>query len=148
MKETLIQRSQIQELIPQRDPIIMVDALYAFTTDRVQAGLTIQESTLGVFKGFLQESGIIEHMAQTVALHTGYDYYIKKQTPPTGYIGAIKKIEIEKLPKLGDVLITEATILQEFLGVTLVSLTTYCEGARIAYGEMKTVIASTDENIE
>ena len=35
-------------------------------------------------------------MAQTVALHTGYDTLLKEEPAPTGYIGAIKKIEIDQ----------------------------------------------------
>ena len=37
------------------------------------------------------ESGIIEHMAQSVALHTGYQFYLRKEQAPTGYIGSIKR---------------------------------------------------------
>jgi len=92
---------------------------------------------------YMQEPGIIEHMAQAVALHTGYAYYLKDKAAPTGYIGSIKKIEIMQLPKVGDQLITRAQILHEFMGVTLVELTTTCNDIVIATGQMKTVLAQS-----
>lgn len=82
-------------------------------------------------------------MAQTVALHTGYDYFLKGQPAPTGYIGSIKEIQILRLPKLDEIINTEAHILQEFMGVTLVEITvSNAKKEKIASGIMKTVIAS------
>ena len=58
-----------------------------------------------------------------------------------GYIGAIKNIEIQSLPKVGDALKTHITILQEFMDVTLVTMQTFIGDTLIAQGEMKTVLA-------
>ena len=58
-----------------------------------------------------------------------------------GYIGAIKHIEIHKLPPVGAYIKTFITIVQEFMDVTLVSIETYLEDVCIAQGEMKTVLA-------
>jgi len=144
MKKTeLIARELVGTLIPQRAPIVMVDALYQFGDDFIEAGLSIKSDNLCVANEYMQEPGIIEHMAQAVALHTGYAYYLKEQAAPTGYIGSIKKIEITQLPKVGDQLITRAQILHEFMGVTLVELTTTCNDILIATGQMKTVLAQS-----
>lgn len=136
----LIDKELVIQLIPQRQPLVMVDALYDFNPTSVTAGLSIQENNICVKDGYMQESGLIEHMAQSVALHTGYDYYLRKEATPTGYIGSIKKIEIKKLPKIGDKLYTHVEIIQEFIGVTLVEIQTLCEEEIIAIGQMKTVI--------
>lgn len=146
MRQELIKRTTVLELIPQRTPLVMVDALYSFNETEIEAGLSVSSNNIGVVDNYMHESGIIEHMAQTVALHTGYDYFLKKQTPPTGYIGAIKKIDIYRLPKVGEELITHGKIIQEFLGVTLIELNTFCNDEKIASGEMKTVIDKTDES--
>lgn len=90
---------------------------------------------------FFTEPGLIEHMAQTVALHTGFQFFLKKEKAPTGYIGSIKKIEIERLPSVHEEIETEVTIVQEFLGVTLVEIVSKCKGKMISKGELKTVIA-------
>ena len=142
-KRELIAKELVGTLIPQRAPIVMVDALYQFGDDFIEAGLSIQRDNLCVADEYMQELGIIEHMAQAVALHTGYAYYLKDKAAPTGYIGSIKKIEITQLPKVGDQLITRAQILHEFMGVTLVELTTTCNDIIIATGQMKTVLAQS-----
>ncbi|WP_353099963.1 hypothetical protein [Myroides odoratus] len=142
-KRELIAKELVGTLIPQRAPIVMVDALYQFGDDFIEAGLSIQRDNLCVANEYMQEPGIIEHMAQAVALHTGYAYYLKDKAAPTGYIGSIKKIEIAQLPKVGDQLITRAQILHEFMGVTLVELTTTCNDIVIATGQMKTVLAQS-----
>ncbi|MBB1149247.1 MULTISPECIES: hypothetical protein [unclassified Myroides] len=142
-KRELIARELVGTLIPQRPPLVMVDALYQFGADFIEAGLSIVGHNICVSNDRLQESGIIEHMAQAVALHTGYAYYLKDIAAPTGYIGSIKKIDIAQLPKVGDQLITRAQILHEFMGVTLVELTTMCKDITIATGQMKTVLAKS-----
>jgi len=80
-------------------------------------------------------------MAQSVALHTGYQYYLIQEPAPTGYIGSIKDIEIKILPKLHDEIQTTVSILQEFGGITLVDIVTKLNNIEIATGQMKTVLA-------
>ncbi|GEQ85225.1 hypothetical protein ULMS_07330 [Patiriisocius marinistellae] len=134
-------KAVVENLIPQKAPFVMVDSLHAFSSEMITAGLTVTADNLFTDNNNFQESGIIEHMAQSVALHTGYDFFLKEEHAPTGYIGAIKKITIEELPKVGDTLITTVHILQEFMGITLVSVSTKCNGEVIAIGEMKTALA-------
>ena len=131
----------IKELIPQREPIIMVDAILEYEESKVVGGLTVSEDCIFVENNTLKEPGILEHMAQTVALYTGYEYYLKNMQAPVGYIGSMKNVEILRLPKIGKKLVTTATILHEIMGVTLVNIETKVDEKIIAFGEMKTVIA-------
>ena len=85
---------------------------------------------------------MIEHIAQSIALHKGYYYYLNGKPAPMGYIGAIKQINIARLPRVGEVLRTEIVIIQEFMDVTLVKMQTFIGDERIAEGEMKTVLAN------
>jgi len=132
----------IQSLIPQRTPIVMVDALLAYSATHLVAGLTVAPTNIFVKEQVFTEPGVIEHMAQAVALHTGYQYFLKNQEAPTGYIGAINKATIHQLPKIADELQTTVTIIQEFLGVTLVDIKTISGNVCIAEAQLKTVIAS------
>lgn len=118
----------------------MVDELIDFSATQIKAGLSITSDNIFIKENIFTEPGLIEHMAQSVALHTGYDYYLKNQPAPTGYIGSIKSISIKKLPKISDHLKTQITILQEFMGVTLVDISVSLDGEEIANGQMKTVI--------
>lgn len=134
--------NDIKGLIPQKEPFVMVDTLLSFSETKVVSSLTITNDNLFVSNNNFLESGLVENMAQTVALHTGYDYYLKGEEAPTGYIGSIKKVEINRLPELNEQITTEATILQEFMGVTMVSIEVFDkENRSIAKGQMKTVIA-------
>lgn len=137
----ILDSKQIMQLIPQRDPIVMVDGLLSFSDKDIEATLTVLTSNILVQDNLLQEAGIIEHMAQTVALHTGYDFLCKGIPAPVGYIGSIKNIVIYRLPEVSEKMTSKAHILQEFMGVTLVEVETFCGDTIIAKGEMKTVIA-------
>lgn len=135
--------TDIRNLIPQKFPFVMVEKLVFFNETKVVSSYKIEKSNI-FFNGLhFTESGLIENMAQTVALHTGYDFFIKGEQAPTGYIGSVKKVVIKVLPKLNEVITTKATILQEFMGVTMVSIQVFNESnEEIASSEMKTVIAS------
>ena len=130
----------VESLIPQKKPFIMVDKLLFFSEEKVVSGLTVSEENIFTNNKTFTAPGVIEHMAQTVALYTGYQYFLKNLPAPTGYIGAIKKVEIFELPKVSDELITTVKILHEILGVTLVQIETLNSGVVVASSEMKTVI--------
>ena len=134
-------KSFVQNLIPQKEPFIMVDKLLYYSEEKVVSGLTISSNNLFTEAGTFTAPGLIEHMAQTVALHTGYQYFLKNEVAPTGYIGAIKKVEIVELPYINQALVTTVNILHEILGVTLVTIQTACKSRIIATSEMKTVLA-------
>jgi len=141
----LIQESitDVTELIPQKDPFVLVNTLEYFSETEVTSSFAITEEHIFCENGVLTEAGLIENMAQTVALHTGYDFFRKGEQAPTGYIGSVKRVTIEKLPLLKDVITTKATILQEFMGVTMVAIKVFnAQNKEIASSEMKTVIAS------
>ena len=131
----------VETLIPQRFPFVMVDKLYSYSETELVSGFTIPEDAIFLENGSFNESGIIEHMAQSVALHTGYQFYLRNMKAPTGYIGSVKDIKIHKLPNLHDELITTLYILQEFAGITLVDVVTKLNDVEIAKGQMKTVLA-------
>ena len=132
----------IGKLIPQKEPFVMVDKLFHFEDKIVVAGLLVSEDNILTENKMFTMPGLIEHMAQTVALYTGYKYHLKKRAAPVGYIGAIKKAEIFELPSVGKELTTTVRILHEIMGVTLLTAETRCEGRIIASSEMKTVLAN------
>jgi len=130
----------VESLIPQRTPFVMVDELSEYSETHLISGFTVKEENIFVQDGIFQASGLVEHQAQSVALHTGYKYYLLGKEAPTGYIGAIKSFEAESLPKAGDRLVTEVTILSEVMGVTLVNAVTRLNNEIIASAQMKTVV--------
>lgn len=131
----------VGSLLPQKFPFVMVDKLYSYTETSLTSGFAIEENAIFFQDGNLVESGLIEHMAQSVALHTGYQFFLKQEPAPTGYIGSIKEIELKKLPKLHEEIQTTVSILQEFGGITLVDVVSKINDIEIAKGQMKTVLA-------
>lgn len=132
----------IAHLLPQKYPFVMVDTLVQYTETTLASAYTVPVEAVFVEDGLFLEGGVVEHMAQSVALHTGYSYHLRQEAAPTGYIGAISQVEIAFLPKVGDLLESKVEILQEFLGITLVDIQTYVSGELLASAKMKTVIAS------
>ena len=83
---------------------------------------------------------LLEHIAQSVALHTGYTGYLEEKLTKEGYIGAIKKAELLKTPAVNETIETEIEIIHEAIGITLVKTTTKLEQEIIATTEMKTML--------
>lgn len=142
MKTTLLlEKNAVENLLPQKFPFVMVDKMYSFTETSLISGLNIQKDNIFIDNNTFLEAGLIEHMAQSVALHTGYQFFLKNEKAPTGYIGSIKEIEIKKLPQVSNNIQSTVTILQEFAGITLVNIVTTLNDEEIAKGQMKTVLA-------
>ncbi len=141
LSNQITDKSFVQSLIPQKAPFIMVDKLLFYSSEKVTSGLTVSLENMFTQNNTFTAPGLIEHMAQTVALYTGYQYFLKNESAPVGYIGAIKRVEISRLPTISEELKTTAKILHEIMGVTLVQIQTECDGEIIANSEMKTVIA-------
>ncbi|UMQ41032.1 hypothetical protein MKS83_16700 [Chryseobacterium sp. Y16C] len=130
----------VESLIPQRFPFVMVNSITEYSENHLVSGFEIKEENIFVQDGIFQASGLVEHQAQSVALHTGYKYYLLGKEAPTGYIGAIKTFEAIQLPKLGDKLTSEVSIINEMMGVTLVDIVTKINDEVIAKSQMKTVV--------
>lgn len=137
----LLEKEAVENLLPQKFPFVMVDKMYSFTENSLVSGLNIKDDNIFFDNNTFLEAGLIEHMAQSVALHTGYEFFLRNQKAPTGYIGSIKEIQIKKLPKINDTIQSTVTIIQEFAGITLVEIVTTLNDEEIANGQMKTVLA-------
>ncbi len=125
--------------IPQRPPMVLVDGLLAYNKEYLKSSLRVLDSNIFVRNHILEEPGLIEHMAQSVALHTGYGYFLRKEIPPIGYIGSISNLQIYDLPISNETIMTEVNIIQEFAGITMVKIVSKVGDKTIAMGEMKTV---------
>ena len=132
----------LRSLIPQKNPFVMVDTLTEYSETHLVSNFTIAPENIFVAKTRFSAAGLIENMAQTVALHTGYTYYLNKKPAPTGYIGAIKKAEIFLLPHVHQKISTTVNIVHDLMGVTLVRAKVECNGIPLASSEMKTVLAA------
>ncbi len=137
----IVDSDKVKKLIPHKEPFVMVDELLTYTEENLKSRFRVASNNIFVEDNYFVESGIIEHMAQSVALHTGYQFFLQNKIAPTGYIGSIKNVVINRLPKTGESLETTINIIQEFMGVTLVDIEVFCKDEIIAKSQMKTVLA-------
>jgi|TARA_R110002012_G_C11418446_1_gene587912 3-hydroxyacyl-[acyl-carrier-protein] dehydratase len=132
--------ADIKKLIPHREPIIMVDGLLDFQDGIAQTTLKILESNIFVNHGFFTENGMIEHMAQSVALYTGFKNHNLNAPPKEGFIASIKFFKLEQLPLVGKTITTKVHLTYESEQISMVNFTSYGDNTVLATAEMSTVL--------
>ncbi|MDB5146584.1 MAG: 3-hydroxyacyl-ACP dehydratase [Mucilaginibacter sp.] len=136
----ILSQENILSVIPQRPPFVMVDQLTQCDEISSHTTLLVKEGNVLVSDGELSEAGLIENIAQTAAAGVGYNTLLSGEPILTGYIGAIKNLEVFALPKVGDVIETEVTIEQQVFEVTIITGNVRCRGVLLAKCEMKIFI--------
>src|SRR6187431_2496751 len=112
--------SDIVRYIPQRQPIVMVDTLVAVTEKVTETAFVVKAGALFVEDGVLQEAGLIENIAQTAAAGVGYQCAVNNVEVPVGFIGAVKSLTIDYLPKVGEQIRTRVEVLEEIFDMSLI----------------------------
>lgn len=136
-KETLFKGVEIEQLIPQRSPIVMVDAFYEANETSASTGLTIANDNFFCRDGQFTEPGLIEHIAQSASAFAGYSAFKEGEPAPVGYIGEVKKLKILSLPAVGSTLTTSIKIISEVLNITLLKAETKIGEQVVANCQMK-----------
>ena len=136
----MVTTENIESLIPQKPPFVMVDKLLNFSDTTITTGFTIKDDNIFVEHGQFKEPGLIENIAQTAAARAGYVSVTENKPVLVGYIGAINNLQIFMLPKTGDELCTEITIENQIFDVTLISGKISCNNKLIAKCKMKIFI--------
>ena len=139
--ESLIPENTIKDLLPQKAPFRMVSHLIKFEETTLTTGLSIEENNIFIEDGYFNESGMIENMAQSIALHISYGYSLKNTKAPIGYIGAIKSVVLYDRPKINEFITTEVEVLKEFMGVTLIESRIICDNKVLMTAQMKTFLS-------
>ena len=137
--------ADIERLIPQRAPIVMVDSFLGVEGDDSFSELTVMEDNIFVDGGFMTECGVIEHIAQSAAARVGYVCEQKGVPVPVGFIGSVNKFFIERLPEVGERLETVITVIQKVFQISLVEAKVKIGEEVIAGCRMK-IFLDTDED--
>lgn len=127
----------ILTFIPQREPMVMVQKLHKAESGQTISSLNISESNIFCKEGFLQEPGLIENIAQTAAVGVGFEYRNENKDVPTGYIGAVQKLTIHRLPEIGKTVFTEVNVEHKVFNTTLINGKITCDDQLIADCSMK-----------
>lgn len=144
-----IDKIDIHELLPQREPFVMVGRMVYFDMGRCATRTRIAPGNLFVEKGRFTASGIIENIAQTCAARIGYiNKYILKKGIQLGFIGAIRNMNLYRSPEAGEEIETEIVTIEEMLGMTLVSAKVTAGEETIAEAEIKIALSDKESKGE
>ena len=122
--------------------MVMVDELLYHDDQKSRSSLHIENDNLFVEEGLLSEAGIIENIAQTAALRTGWKALQaakggEVKNPPVGVIGAVKNFLLYRQPKANTDIITEVTVQAEIFNATMISGKVMAGDDLLAECEMK-----------
>jgi predicted hotdog family 3-hydroxylacyl-ACP dehydratase len=109
--EVLVYPEEVANFLPQQAPFIMVDMLLETTENTATSQFIIKSDNILVNDGILQESGLIENIAQTIALKAGYEAVLRNEKPQVGFIVQIKDLEIFSYPNTGVTITTKIEIM-------------------------------------
>jgi 3-hydroxyacyl-[acyl-carrier-protein] dehydratase len=147
----LVNREDVLKFIPQRQPIVVVHGLISHSENTSVSEFHIEEGHLFVRDGKLLPSGLMENIAQTSALRSGYHFAQQMQDagemkePPIGFIGALKNFAVSDLPSVGSVLKTTVTTTYEVMGMQVVEANVVCGKNVIATCEMKIFLSQENQ---
>jgi predicted hotdog family 3-hydroxylacyl-ACP dehydratase len=123
----------IQNYLPHRAPMLMVDLILDIDANYVETVFFIQEDNVFVNNGTFIEAGLIENTAQTCSSIVGKKYFFSddgtenENVNVIGFISAIKNLKIYELPKIGNSIITKAKLISKFIGDDYTLCTMSCE---------------------
>ncbi|WP_379968140.1 ABC transporter permease [Epilithonimonas sp. UC225_85] len=106
----------IHNFLPHRKPMLMTDYILELTEEKVITSFEIKPDNIFVLNHEFVESGLIENVAQTCSSILGQSFFQNPdvETKVIGFITNIKKIEIFALPKVGDTIISKASLISQY----------------------------------
>jgi predicted hotdog family 3-hydroxylacyl-ACP dehydratase len=137
----IVRKDAITDYIPHRPPFVMVDNLLSATSERFESDFTVAGDNVLVQDGFFQETGLIEHIAQTCAASFGYLDSEAGGEPKIGFIGAVSKVLVNELPPVGATIRTVVTPLHQLGNIYLVKGESFLDGRILLGCELKIVVS-------
>lgn len=121
----------MKPLIPQRDPIMMVDDVVAHDNDHASTTLRFTDD-----KYICGEAALVEFAAQSCAALIG----CRSNNADLGYIGEVRNFEIVRIPVVDELLHCDLEVIAEMDGITLVETAISSNEECIAHGRLKLFI--------
>ena len=132
-------------ILPQREPFVFVDRLVRYDDREAVTSFTVPAEHLLVEDGHLTASGILENMAQSSAARIGYQCkYILHVPVRIGFIGAIRKFRVHRLPAAGETLTTTIILREDVFGITLTDAVVRVGEEIIAEASLKTALGEKE----
>ena len=120
-----------REILPQREPFVFVDRLVHYDERETVTVFTVPAEHL--------------NMAQSSAARIGYlCKYVLHVPVRIGYIGAIRKFRVHRLPAVGETLTTTIIFREDVFGITLTDAVVRVGSEIIAEASLKTALGEKE----
>ena len=129
--------TDVLTIIPQRPPFVFVDEIIYADEQSAEASYVVKEDCPLVSNHILPLAGVLEHVAQSCAARIGYLQSAQNEPIRIGYIGAVKKITLNRAPSVGEHLVTKVTLLDSVMDISLLQCDTFVEDQMIAQTTIK-----------
>lgn len=140
----------IQNFLPHRAPMLMVDLILELSQQEVKTILEIKKDNIFVENDVFAEIGLLENGAQTCSAIVGQSFFldenqlIKHDVKVIGFISGIKKLKVHDLAKVGDIIQTNSILVSRFdsdgYSICTMSSETYVKDKLIFEAEMNLFI--------
>lgn len=129
----------VRRYIPQRDPFVFVSGLEEHSEVSSLTFFKVTDECPLVDGGRLSETGIVEFVAQSCALHLGY---ASPEDTGIGFIGALSSFRFGAAPAVGDVLTCRVEMKGRYDNLVMATGTVTCGDDFVAEGSIKISIMS------
>ena len=131
--------TDIASLIPQRQPIMMVNEYGYEDDDNCWSLLNINSDNIFLdTNGRIIVEGVLEHIAQTAAAHIGFKHRLKGEEVGLGFIGDIKRCTVTgPMPTTGQSIKTRIKVVSQVNNITMISAEAKCGDTTIVSCRMK-----------
>ena len=140
----------IQDYLPHRAPMLMVDLILELSNQKVKTVLEVRKDNIFVENNVFAEIGLVENAAQTCSSIVGQSFFldenqkVKEGVKVIGFISGIKKVKIYNLAKVGDEILTNSVLVSRFdsdgYSICTMSTETYVDNKLIFEAEMNLFI--------
>jgi len=143
--EEYLRSIDVHLVLPQQDPFVMIGSLTHFEMMTSTTETLIREDNIFVDDGHFSAYGMMENIAQTCAARIGfYNKFILHKDVQIGFIGAVRKYTVNRLPSAGSIITTTVDIIEEIFGMTLASARISDEGGTVATAEIKLSVKNVE----
>lgn len=132
----------MHNFLPHREPMLMADYILELTQEKVMTSFEIKEDNVFVHNNEFVEAGLIENLAQTCSSILGQSFFENPEadTRVIGFITNIKKIEVFALPKVGDKIISKASLISQFENICNIFCETFLNDELLIRAEINLFI--------
>ena len=135
----IVKKEDIPNFIPQRPPFVMIDNLLEATGDYFKTDFEILPDNIFVDDGKLREFAMIENIAQSSSVGLAKTKRYPSEKKPEGYLGAVSKLKLYKLPEINERIYTTVTLIAQFEKMFLLKGVTWFSDTKLIECEIKLV---------